>query len=78
MRNGQPSLPVMHYTVINDEVVQTTIREVHTIVDALSSTGGFMGLIFTFVSFFISRIQENLYIQSLIKSLYFIDKRFSK
>eukprot|EP00347_Sterkiella_histriomuscorum_P004038 403361982 len=74
-RSDQPSLPIVLYTIVPDENVFTTSREAYTLADALSSTGGFMGLIFTFVSFFISRIQENLYIQSLIKSLYVIDKR---
>eukprot|EP00347_Sterkiella_histriomuscorum_P023350 403334981 len=74
-RTSTPYLPIMLYTIVPDENVYTTTREAYTIGDALSSTGGFMGLIFTFVSFFISRIQENLYIRSLIKSLYVIDKR---
>ena len=34
-----------------DPLVQTTVREAYTIFDAISQTGGMMGVIFAIVSF---------------------------
>lgn len=44
-----------------DPLVTTTNREVYTIFDAISQTGGMMGVIFALVSFLVGDIQKFLF-----------------
>ena len=56
--------------MVVDEKVYTVNRRVQTIADALSDTGGLMGIIYSIAGLLLGSIQENLFFIKLIsKSL---------
>jgi hypothetical protein len=61
---SQASLLYSKYILLNfdlDPLVETTVREVYTIFDAISQTGGMMGVIFAIVQFFLGDLQKYLF-----------------
>lgn len=61
--------PVQIYIQM-DENVQTIQREVYTVTDALSATGGFLEIIAIIVTFLIGGLQETLFKLSIVRKLY--------
>jgi len=57
-----------------DENVNQSTRTVYTIADALSATGGFLGIITLIVQILIGWLQERLFIKSIIRHM-FIEER---
>ncbi|CDW73261.1 UNKNOWN [Stylonychia lemnae] len=53
--------------ILLDDIVTTTNMELYTLSDALSNVGGIIGIISIVVQVLVSKIQEQLYYQSLIK-----------
>ncbi len=56
-----------------DENYSITERKVFTILDAFSIVGGLMGIAFAFAEFFLDKIQEQLFISSIIRKIFFYD-----
>eukprot|EP00347_Sterkiella_histriomuscorum_P004199 403361367 len=54
-----------------DEGFVLTERSVMTILDAFSIVGGMMGITFTFTQYFIEKIQENMFIASIIGKIFY-------
>ncbi|CDW89446.1 UNKNOWN [Stylonychia lemnae] len=54
-----------------DESYVSVDRTVMTMLDAFSIVGGLMGIAFTFVQFFMERIQENLFLSSIISKIFY-------
>jgi hypothetical protein len=52
-----------------DENVKTTEREVYTIIAALSSTGGFAGLVAAIAHIFVVLVENSLFVLSILKKL---------
>lgn len=57
--------------------MKTTTRERYTLLDALSSTGGFLGILNLILSILLSKLQETLFYRSLISNLYFTESKES-
>jgi hypothetical protein len=51
-------------------------RKVLTVLDCLSMVGGLMGIAFGVMRLLVSDIQKNLFIQSVIKRIFFEDGSF--
>ncbi len=51
-----PTTPLLRFNIILDEQVFTINRKVYTIVDALESIGGMMGIAYTIASFLLKGI----------------------
>jgi hypothetical protein len=50
-------------------------REVLTVFDALSNTGGFMSIVFTAFAMIVSGTQENLFFSSIIKRIFLYEPK---
>jgi hypothetical protein len=64
---SQSSLTSAQNILINfdlDPLVQTTVREVYTIFDAISQTGGMMGVIVAIVSYLSGDLQKFLFFKA--------------
>ncbi|CDW87086.1 UNKNOWN [Stylonychia lemnae] len=61
---------------ILDENVQITKRQVYTISDALSSTGGMLGSLALILSMVLKKLQEYLFFRSVINDQYFVHKSY--
>ena len=68
--------PISVAFTLDQEAIQTQ-RSVYTIADAMAQTGGFLGIIQIVFALLVSRIQENLYFQAIIKEI-FTTERGSK
>ncbi len=62
--------PPISMAFLIDEKVKIVSREVYTFTDALSATGGFLGLIDIIIVIMIGRIQESMFLKSIIKLLF--------
>eukprot|EP00347_Sterkiella_histriomuscorum_P018344 403345864 len=61
--------------IFMSDSVKNTKRQVTTLIDAISDTGGFMSVVYTIVSILISGPQEHLFFQSIIKKLFLYNKK---
>ena len=75
---SQSSLTGAQNILINfdlDPLVQTTQREVYTVFDAISQTGGMMGVIFAIVSFLVGDIQKFLFFKAWAHETFMVQKK---
>lgn len=64
-------MPLIAVIFLLDENASTTERKVVTIADALSKTGGLMGIIFSLVSVLVTYVESQLFISSLMKKMFY-------
>ncbi|CDW87533.1 UNKNOWN [Stylonychia lemnae] len=57
-----------------DDTIITTNLEIYTVSDALSSTGGLIGIVTIIIKIMVNQIQKDLYEQSLVKDLFQIQQ----
>ncbi|CDW73239.1 UNKNOWN [Stylonychia lemnae] len=62
--------------MIDDNVLSTNL-ELYTISDALSNTGGIIGIVTIIIQFLVSKTQENFYYQQLAQDIFQINKQDS-
>eukprot|EP00347_Sterkiella_histriomuscorum_P002450 403368102 len=62
--------PLLSIQIDLDQDYVVTQRTVMTVLDAFSNVGGLMGIIIPFISMFMSRIQHQLFMQSIIKQIF--------
>ncbi|CDW86681.1 UNKNOWN [Stylonychia lemnae] len=68
-------VPIIAFYIQLDDIITTTYLELYTISDALSSTGGLIGIVTIILQVALSQIQSDLYQQSLVKDLFQIRGR---
>jgi hypothetical protein len=56
--------------LVMDDEATITNRNVYTVIEALSSTGGILGFVYISIYILISYIQEFLYNRALIKDIF--------
>ncbi|CDW79510.1 UNKNOWN [Stylonychia lemnae] len=70
-------LVFINFNMMLDDNVMTTNLELYTISDALSNTGGIIGIVMIIIQFLVSQTQENLYYQQLVQDIFQINKEDS-
>ena len=55
-------------------MVQVIERDVYTILDALTQTGGIISILFTFVQYIMNTVESFLYLSSIISKVFWITK----
>jgi hypothetical protein len=71
-RESEPSEinSFLYISILYDDSFKKTKRQVMTIPDAFSNTGGFMTVIYMISKIILGRLQSTIYFSSLIKSFY--------
>lgn len=60
----------IYFSILYDDSYKETKRQVMTIPDAFSATGGFMTVIYMLSNILLGKLQSTIYFSSLIKSFY--------
>ena len=63
--------------MLDDEIIKIE-RSVYTLFDLLSELGGIVGLVFPILQFLVSYIEYSLYVSSIMKKMFYYDKRIEK
>ncbi|CDW81840.1 UNKNOWN [Stylonychia lemnae] len=66
---------LFRYYILLDDNILTTSIEVYTISDALSNTGGILGIVSIIVAVLLSKAQENFFYQSLVGDIFQITNK---
>ncbi|CDW88997.1 UNKNOWN [Stylonychia lemnae] len=60
--------------ILLDDVILTTKIERYTLLDALTNTGGLIGILTIIVKIFVQKIQELIFYQSMVRDLFFVQE----